>query len=255
MYAMSMQVPICGHATMVSKIDEDNDPKIKVCEPVYAHVNVSQISIGVDSVIEPGLKWITRTKDKNGLSPVDLPSMPMYLSSIPDSTNGPLMAYTNVASIEAANHSGDSNFWRNLYKPTEMIDCHYTLPGLMYDNSVVSMGDFSGSDENPQIELRSLLPYQRGFISSCFTPPSKGAGRVRLLSWSCIPRVRTRRTIELANRILSSVSPKVGTGFGNWLLRWMGFTTMITREDVSAMVETYKGNLAVCGCCLNKNEK
>lgn len=240
MYAMSMQVPICGHATVVLKDENSGDARIKVCEPMYAHVNVSHIPLGIDSVIEPGLKWITRCKNPTWMSPIDPPNQPMYFSSIPYSTNGPLMAYTNVASIEAANHSGDSNFWRNLYKPTEMIDCHYTLPGLMYDNTVVSMGDFSGSDENPQIELRSPLPHQRGFISSCFTPPSKGAGRVRLLSWSCVPRVRTKRTIELANRILSSVSPRVGTGFGNWVLRWMGFTTMVTKEDVIAMVNTYK---------------
>lgn len=54
-----------------------------------------------------------------------LPPTPQMLSSARDHTRiGPLSVYTNVAMIEAANHSSDSNHWRSLYKPMELIDCN-----------------------------------------------------------------------------------------------------------------------------------
>src|SRR5579875_1086437 len=49
MYAMTMQVPICGHATMM-KHDEKSVGFVSVCEPTYVHSNVEIMKIGIQTV-------------------------------------------------------------------------------------------------------------------------------------------------------------------------------------------------------------
>ena len=60
--------------------------------------------------------------------------------------------YTNIAAIEAANHSGDSNFWRNLYAAMEMIECHCGSINFMYDN-VLSTESSMADDDSPAIAV------------------------------------------------------------------------------------------------------
>jgi hypothetical protein len=171
--------------------------------------------------------------------PISPPNAYMDRASIPYQTHLPLAVYTNVAAIEAANHSGDSNFWRKLYPPMELIECHYGSVNLMYDNNVLSMGDVMGSDDSPTIEMRRPKPHHRGFIDTNFTPQSKAAGRVRMLAFGVSVRVMTSRTIEMACRLVSRVAHGFGTGIGGWVLRCMGFTSIITGSNVVALVNEW----------------
>ncbi len=238
MYAMTIQVPICGHATVLKR-DEEATGFVNVCEPVYAHTNVDTMKIGIQTINSKPLKWINRYNNAD-TKPITPPNEFMSRSSAVYSLHAPLSVYTNIAAIEAANYSGDSNFWRSLYPPMELIDCHYGLAGLLYDNSVLSMGQMTGDDDNPSIENRKPNKFHRGFVDVCFTPQSKGAGRVRMLTFGVSIRVATARTIKLACVIMSAVGFQVVSGIGDWVLRCMGFTTMITFEDVVSMVSVWK---------------
>lgn len=238
MYAMTIQVPICGHATVL-KQSEEMSGIVNVCEPVYAHLDAVAMKTAVQIVNSSSLRWVNRYDNKD-VRPIRAPNIFMDRSSVVYELHAPLSVYTNVAAIEAANHSADSNFWRTLYPPMELIECHYGLAGLLYDNNVLSMGQMAGADENPAIEVRKPNKFHRGFIDVCFTPQSKGAGRVRLLSFGVSIRVMTRRTVKLACDIISAVGPQVANGVGDWVLRCMGFTTVITDEDVHSMVNTWK---------------
>ena len=238
MYTMTAQIPICGHASYV-KPSEDAAGFMMVCEPVYAHLNANEMIAAIQTVNKRSLKWINMYEGRY-ISPIRPPNELIHRTVLAYRHHGPLLVYTNVAAIEAANHSGDSNFWRNLYPPMDLVECHYGLAGLLYDNSVLSMGDSVGKDESTDIETRRPKPYHRGFMDVCFTPQSKGAGRVRMLSFGVTIRVMTTSTIKLACRLISTIGVRVGTGFGDWILRCMGFTTAITHRDVVAIINEWK---------------
>ena len=238
MYAMTIQVPICGHATFVTD-STGNGGCMQVCEPAYAHMNSDEMSKAIQIVNSGSLKWVNRFNGE-GVAPITPPNAFIERSSYAYQSHGPLLVYTNTAAIEAANYSGDSNFWRSLFPPMELIDCHYGLAGLLYDNNVISMGDMCGTDENAVVENRVPKAHHRGFIDVCFTPQSKGAGRVRMLAFGVSIRIATRRTVTMACKLISTVKCQIGTGFGDWVLRCMGFTTTITIEDVTAIVSAWK---------------
>jgi len=230
MYAMTIRPAFQGHAVYV-KPDEKSVGFMQVCEPVYDHLYANKMGEAIKIVTEGSLKWINRYKGVD-TKPVRPPNPYMERSSLGYQNHTPLSVYTNVAVIEAANHSGDSNFWRTLYTPMELIDCHYGHEGLFYDNNILSMGTSTGSDDSPVIEMRNPSPDHRGFIDVVFTPQSKGAGRVRVLASGVSIRVMTSKTIQMACSLLSTIAGQMGTGFGDWVLRCMGFTTMVTHNDV-----------------------
>jgi len=238
MYAMAIQVPICGHATFVTN-DKGSTGFMQVCEPVYEHMNSVMMINAIQIVNSSPLKWVNRFENRE-MVPTAPPNMFMARTSFAYQSHGPLLAYTNTAATEAANYSGDSVFWRSLFPPMEPIDCHYGLAGLLYGNNVISMGDSCGSDDNAVIEVRTPKADHRGFIDVCFTPQSKGAGRVRMLAFGVSIRTMTKRTVVLASRLISVVGCQIGTGFGDWVLRCMGFTTMITLDDVMKIVTEWK---------------
>lgn len=238
MYAMTMQVPICGHGTFLSPSENANG-FMHVAEPVYAHTSASIMTKGIQMVNSVSLKWINKYGNTS-MIPIKPPNQYLLRSSLVYQKRGPLSVYTNVAVIEAANHSADSNFWRSLYPPMELIDCHYGLAGLLYDNNVLSMGSKVGSDDSPNLENRRPSQFHRGFVDVCFTPQSKGAGRVRMLTFGVSIRIMTRRTIKLACTLLDKITSQLGNGYGDWVLRCMGFTTFITLEDVIQIVSVWK---------------
>lgn len=238
MYAMTVRPAIVGHAAYV-KPSEKESGFMQVREPVYEHMNTDRMMNAIRVVNSGSLKWVNKYGNV-GAMPISPPNAFMERSSIPYQAGLPLAVYTNVAAVEAANHSADSNFWRNLYPPLELIECHYGSANLMYDNNVLSMGEAMGSDDSPFIEMRRPSEHHRGFIDTNFTPQSKGAGRVRMLAFGVSIRVMTKRTVEMACKLLSAVGHSIGTGFGDWVLRCMGFTSFVTSQDVIKIVNEWK---------------
>lgn len=238
MYAMTIRPAFLGHAVYV-KPDEKSLGFMQVCEPVYEHIAADRMGDAIRIVTDGSLKWVNRFKGLDS-KPIRPPNVYIDKTALAYQASTPLCVYTNIAVIEAANYSGDSNFWRTLYAPMELIDCHYGYEGLFYDNNVLSMGSSVGTDDSPAIEMRHPNPNHRGFLGPVFTPQSKGAGRVRMLAPGVSIRVMTRRTVELASRLISAVTHQMGSGFGDWVLRCMGFTTLISYQDVVAVVDEWK---------------
>ncbi|KAH7001768.1 hypothetical protein B0J12DRAFT_747803 [Macrophomina phaseolina] len=232
MYTMSIQVPIVGHGTVMNE-------KLVVCENKYGDVPPSMMGYAISSTAPGALKWVIGD-NPSIVKPIPPKSTLMNVAASQYAKWGPLCVYTNLAVIEAANHSSDNHFWRNLYKPLELLDCHYGIYGLFYDNTALSMGIMSGDDDNASIEGRKPSPYHRGFIGVSYTPQSKGAGRVRTLVFGCTIRVTTPRTIELASEIMSVLKCGFGVGLGDWILRCMGFCCVVTLEEVHAMLDVWK---------------
>lgn len=234
MYTMSVQVPIVGHGTVMNG-------KLVVCENKFGDVTPIRMRDAVISTAPGQLKWVIGD-DPSRMKPVEATDVSMLMTKAASqyATWGPLCVYTNLAVTEAANHSSDNRFWRNLFKPLELLDCHYGLYGLLYDNSALSMGIVSGDDDSADIEGRKPSPYHRGFVGTSYTPQSKGAGRVRMLVFGCTIRVTTQRTIELACEIMSVLKCSIGIGFGDWILRCMGFCCVVTIEEVFAMLDVWK---------------
>jgi hypothetical protein len=88
----------------------------------------------------------------------------------------------------------------------EPIDRHHTFDGLILDNAVLSVGDLGGKDNRADVEQRKPKKDMSGFIETCYTPQSKVAGRVRMLTSGVMIRVRTGRTgrlYEMAHELLS----------------------------------------------------
>ncbi|OAG34044.1 hypothetical protein AYO21_11812 [Fonsecaea monophora] len=110
-----------------------------------------------------------------------------------------------MAVIEAANHPSDSNFKKSLYEPMELIECHHWYLGLLYDNNVLSTGTSAGN-ESP--ELRNRYPNA----------------------------VCTTRTIELAQMLM----PVFTYAYGSWILRCMGFTSMITDDELYSILRLWR---------------
>lgn len=238
MYAMSVVVPICGHATRVGSNDKD-DGTVMVCEPVYAHTNINSMGNGIRAVYGGPLKWINMYGGRD-INPETPSNRYMIRASNVYRDHGPLCVYTNVAVTEATNHSGGSDFWRSLYPPMELISCHYSPWGVIEDNTLVSLGDVTGSDEMCTIENRRPRDDHDGFLDPYYTPQSKASGRVRLLTAGVTVRVMTTETITMAIRIMSAASHQIGNGFGDWVLRCGGFTTSVSGPDVDRMMNVWR---------------
>jgi hypothetical protein len=238
MYAMSVMAPIVGHGTLV-KPDEKDDGIMMVCDPVYSHLNANTMMNGMMTVYKDPLKWIN-TYSGTDAQPIRPPNEYMRRSSEVYRDHGPLSVYTNASVLEATNYSSSSVFWRSLYPPMEIISCHYTWPGIIEDNTIVSLGDMSGSDEMCEIESRKPKTYHDGFLDNYYTPQSKAAGRVRILAAGVTVRIMTTDTIIMANKIIGVLENQIGTGFGDWILRCGGFTTSVSKKDVYKMLNLWK---------------
>lgn len=148
----------------------------------------------------------------------------------------PLTVYASIAATEAASHSMDINFWRSLHPPIELVSYKYTDVSLIEDNNLVSMGTEAGDEENWVIENRIPLRDHRRVLQ----PTVKGGRRVRLSEASTTIRAKTSRTIQMACTIQSGVEKRVVPGVGHWMLGLQGFTTVITRENLVAMLHVWK---------------
>ncbi|RYP14051.1 hypothetical protein DL767_010448 [Monosporascus sp. MG133] len=88
------------------------------CEPVYGVVTMYELLDQNKLMPLTSLRWVemdttTRVRHSATVSGDMDRSARCYLK------RGPLLAYTNVAVLEAANHTSDSTFWRQLYTPLE----------------------------------------------------------------------------------------------------------------------------------------
>ncbi|RYP59466.1 hypothetical protein DL771_010893 [Monosporascus sp. 5C6A] len=157
---------------------------------------------------------------------------------------GPLLAYTNVAVLEATNYTSDSVFWRQLYKPLEAVTCHYGWRGVAFDCITLSMGASAGDDDDANVEARIPANEHDGVLDSCYTLQTKGGGRA--LAFGTYPRVEMFRTRELIEEIVSSALGGVVMGSGDWVLRWRGFTCNVTIECAFVPEGPYVDMMAIC---------
>lgn len=232
MYTMTLVIGIVGHGANVNG-------SMRVCEYAYKDVSPSSMASSVMGTYAESLKWLIGDEPKNTV-PVEPRGVLLSRSSMCYYKRAPLSVYTNQAVLEAANHSSDSNFWRNLYKPMEPVDRHYTFDGLIMDNSVLSIGDMAGEDERANVELRKPKEETGGFLDVCYTPQSKASGRVRMLASGVTIRIKTQKTYEMAYKLLSTLTFSMGIGFGDWVVRCGGYCCMATLEDVIAIVNQWK---------------
>jgi hypothetical protein len=232
MCTMSLVIGIVGHGAVING-------SMRVCESDYKDVAPSMMAPMVMTTQMDSLKWVIGY-DPKGTVPVEPSSILLRRSSMCYSRRAPLNVYTNQAVLEAANHSSDSNFWRNLYKPMEAVDRHYTFDGLIMDNTVLSIGDMAGEDDRADVEQRKPSTETGGFMDVCYTPQSKASGRVRMLTSGVTIRIRTSRTYEMAYELLSTLTFSMGIGFGDWVVRCGGYCCMATFEEVKAIVSKWK---------------
>ncbi len=232
MFTMCCQVSVVGHGSVVNG---------NMCISDYPVVHTSPVRVSylLEQIYSTPLKWTVGLKAES-VVPFVPTTMQMQTCANCYSTRSPLSVYTNLAVLECADHFPDSTFWRALYQPLEPVDKHYGLYGLLYDNTVLSIGSKAGDDNSADIEARSPSPFTRGFLDVCFTPQSKSAGRVRTLCAGVSIRIMTSKTIEMVKTIMSQICSGSGIGFGDWLVRCFGFTCSVTVDDVHKMVNKWK---------------
>ncbi|TAQ83189.1 hypothetical protein B7494_g8488 [Chlorociboria aeruginascens] len=109
--------------TDVNKNTSGDIYSISTQAPIYGHAAL------VAGVLRCIIEVLTRSVGQDVAKPIDPLDEPIYLASLSYMESNPHLAYTNVASIEATDHSRDINFRRNLYKPMRIVDYHHTLPG------------------------------------------------------------------------------------------------------------------------------
>ncbi|KAL9122249.1 MAG: hypothetical protein Q9187_001201 [Circinaria calcarea] len=182
-----------------------------------------------------GLKWLVGD-DPTQMYPSPPGSILMQRASEVYHETGPLCAYNNQAVTEAMNHSSDNSFWQKLYPLLEDIECHYGFYGLIHDNSVISLGEVAGDDIEPNLEQRNPKMDHEGFMDPVFTPQSKSSGKVRALVFGTSIRIMTRRTIEMATKILSVLKFPNGIGAKMWVVRCMGYCCTASEKEVRLMV-------------------
>lgn len=105
-------------------------------------------------------------------------------------------------------------------------------------------GEAAGDDVEPNLEHRMPKREQEAFLDACFNPQSKVSVKVRALVVGTSIRIMTRRTIEIASRILSvlrfpsGISPKR-------VVRCMGFCCTASETEVRMMVNEWKKHCEV----------
>lgn len=241
MHTMCCQIGIVGHAYTVETKNKDVvvSSHLCVCEAMYEDVSPAMMGRSIMKTYVPMFKWILGENPAN-VHPIHPPTDLMYRTALCYRGKTPLTVYTNLAVLEAQNHSGNSNFWRSLYPPLEAVDRHYATPGIMHDNILLSVGDSAGSDDNANPSDRRPSMDTGGFIDTTVTPQSKAAGRVRVLAFSTSIRVMTKRTLGLAYELMSGLMNMPGVGIGEWVLRCMGFCCRITNQDVMSILDKWK---------------
>lgn len=240
MYTMCRQIGIIGHAYVV-QAESDGQVVSKhlcVCEAIMADVAPAVVARAVAGTYNSTFKWLLG-QDPSTVHPVMPSSDLMMRTALCYETNNPITVYTNLAVIEAQNHSGNSSFWRSLYEPLESVDRHYTTPGIMYDNILLSTGAEAGGDESANIKARHPQEDTGGFLDVIVTPQSKASGRVRLLAAGTSIRITTKRTIQLTCELLSGLANTIGLGVGDWVLRCMGFCCRITEVEARRIVSKW----------------
>jgi hypothetical protein len=237
MYTLCRQIGIIGHASTIEVKSKDVvvSTNLCVCEPVIADVSPATMGTMILNSQPGALKWVLGSDPVN-VSPKPPPTEMMYRTALCYKDATPLTMYTNVAVMEAVHHCSDSNFWRSLYAPMEAVERHYSTPGILYDNSLLSVGQTAGEDDRADVESRTPSIDTGGFLDVITTPQSKAAGRVRLLAAGASIRVVTSRTITLAYELVSGLTHNIGVGIGRWTLRCMGFCCKIVDEDVKMIL-------------------
>lgn len=241
MYTSCRQIGIIGHAYMVETKDRDVvvSRQLSVCEAMFADLSPAMMKNAIWKAYKPSFKWILGDEPYY-VTPVAPPSELMYRSALCYERSAPLTVYTNLAVLEAQNHSGNSSFWRSLYAPLESVERHYSTPGIMYDNILLSVGDMAGDDDRADLKSRTPAEDTGGFLDVIVTPQSKAAGRVRLLAFPSSIRLMTKRTIQLAYELMSGLTNMMGIGIGDWVLRCMGFCCRVTFDDVKVILSKWK---------------
>lgn len=241
MYTQCRQIGIIGHAYTVEAKNKDVvvSRHLCVCEPLIMDVSPSLMGSAVMKMYKPAFKWIFGD-DPSSVHPVMPPTELMYRTALCYESNTPLTMYTNLAVLEAQKHSGNSGFWTSLYEPMESVDRHYTTPGIIYDNTLLSVGDTAGGDDRADITNRTPSADTGGFLDVIMTPQSKASGRVRLLGPGTSIRIMTKRTIQMAYELMSGLTNSIGIGVGDWVLRCMGFCCRVTITDVKAILSKWK---------------
>ena len=79
-----------------------------------------------------------------------------------------------------------------VYPILDDAECHYGLYSLIYDNTVMSLGEAAGSDIEPNIQEREPKKGHGEFLDVCFTPQSISSGKVRVLAMETSIRLVTR---------------------------------------------------------------
>jgi hypothetical protein len=232
MFSMAMCPPIVGHAVVTNGM-------LSVCESVYADVHQTQIADAVSKTNLGSLKWLVGD-DPTQVYPLLPESDLLRRASEVYRETGPLCAYNNQAVTEAMNHSSDNSFWQSLYPLLEDVECHYGLYGLIHDNTVISLGQAAGDDIEPNLEQRNPKKEHEGFVDPVFTPQSKSSGKVRALVFGTSKRIMTRRTIDIATKILSVLRFPRSIEAKLWIVRCMGFCTTASESEVRSMVAEWK---------------
>lgn len=232
MYTMRVQIPVVGHAAVINK-------NLSVCEAEYASLSVFQMmAIPLHKPLS-SLRWVIG-EDPASVRPTTEMSRDMERTAECYAKRGPLMAYSNVAVLEAANHTSDSGFWRQLYSPLETVTRHYGWRGVVFDCMVLSMGASAGEDDSANLEAREPADNHDGILDVCYTPQTKAGGRVRALAFGTHQRIETHRTREIVAEMFSSMSRHASMLVGDWVLRWYGYTCRVTERCVRALVEVWK---------------
>lgn len=241
MYTSACQIGIIGHAYTVEARNRDVvvSRHLCVCEPEIMDLSPSMMASAIMRTYNPAFKWVIGDNPA-AMYPIAPPTALMYKTALCYELNTPLTMYTNLAVLEAQKHSGNSSFWKSLYEPMESVERHYTTPGIMYDNILLSIGDMAGSDDKAEIKNRNPSMHTGGFLDTIVTPQSKASGRVRVLAAGTSIRVMTKRTIQMAYELMSGLTNAIGIGIGDWVLRCMGYCCKINFEDVKRIVDKWK---------------
>lgn len=237
MYGMCAMSSIIGHGCSMQTSEEDEGKIPVVCEREYKHTKIDRMGRYLEKWKEETCKWVFNMED-DVVEPIVAPNKYLRKAASVYTEFGPLMVYTNLATLEARLHSSDSAFWKTIYAPMEPISCAYNTAGLIECNSLVSLEMFTGNDESCTPDQRKCKTYHRGFVDSYYTPQSKSAGRIRTLVAGVGVRIMTTRTLEMASEILKAVVNPIAV-VGDWIVRCMGYTATVTEEDVSAMVSVW----------------
>lgn len=231
MYTTAACPGVVGHGVV-------SDGNMMVCESSYADVNATAM---VDMVpnMEPGpLKWVIGDNPST-VTPTMPRSMMMVRASNVYTEANPLTLYNYHAVMEAMDHTGDSGFWQNLYPQLERVERNYGLYGIIYDNTVMSLGPVAGEDVQPDLEQRRPRDDHGGFLDAEFTPQSKAAGKVRLLAVGVTIRIPTRRTFEILKEIMEPLRFTSAFANKNWVVRCGGFCCATTGKVVRMMTNVW----------------